>query len=305
MHEMNELDLNLLRTLDVLLHERSVTTAAKILGRSQPAVSHGLARLRETLGDPLLVRQGRALVPTPRALALQGPLRHLLRELQRTLEHGTTFDPAHSERTFRMACPDMLAPLLPDLLAGLVDAPSVQLELLPRSASGTEDADLTVDVLPEHAPGIVARRIGLVDQSVIARADHPALLQPWGLDAWLAWPHVLVRTREGLPSLVERALAAVGRERRVGLVLPELLLVPHVVARTDLFFTGPQQVFRVLAPGLGLAILPTPIPLPSVPVAVMWQERHAADPGHRWFRERVATVLERLLQRDPPGLRTT
>ena len=295
---LDALDLNLLRTLDVLLEERSVTAAAARLGRSQPAVSHALRRLRESLDDPLLVRQGRGLTPTPRAQALAGPVHRLLDDLRRTLSAAPAFDPATARRTFVLAAPPLLAPLLPDLLHALADAPGLQLELVSSRRRGAfERADIVLDVVPDDAPGVVARRLGSLRQAVLLRADHPATRTRWVMDEWLAWPHVLVRTDDAVPSLVDRALAPLGLGRRVGLVVNDLLLVPHVVARTDLLFTGPAQVLRPLCEPLGLTLLPPPTAIPEVAVGAMWQERLHADPGHRWFRQRVVDVLSRHLPR--------
>ncbi|MEZ4238699.1 MAG: LysR family transcriptional regulator [Myxococcota bacterium] len=288
------LDLNLLRTLDVLLEERSVTRAAAVLGRSQPAVSHALGRLREALGDPLLVRQGRSLAPTPRAEALAGPLRGVLQALRRSLVAGT-FDPATSRRTFTVASPALLAPVVPDLLAALGEAPGVRIELTDARGPGAlERAELQLDVLPEAAPGVVARPLGTVTTAVLLRRGHPALAD-WGLEAWLGWPHVLVRTREGDASPVDRAIAAEGRRREIGLAVADLLLVPHVVARTDLLFNGPEQLLRLLAAPLGLVLVPPPLPLPAARVAALWPERLSGIPATGGCRERCVAVLAALL----------
>jgi DNA-binding transcriptional LysR family regulator len=288
-----DLDLNLLRTLDVLLAERSVSRAAHRLHRSQPAVSHALRKLREHLGDPLLVRQGRGLVPTPRAQALAEPLHALLAELERVLERTAAFDPSTTERRFRIACPPLLAPFLPDLLRAIHDeAPRAGLEVLDRSgADALAAADLVLGPLPDEAPGVVARRLGTVEQAVLMRADHPAAQGPMDVDRWLAHPHARVRTRDDRPSFVDRALVELGRTRRIGVVLPDLLLVPHVVARSDLFFTGPRQVLRPLCGPLGLVLRDPPVAMPSVPVAALWQQRLSHDPGHRWLRQHVVDVL--------------
>lgn len=297
MTQFDSLDLNLLRTLDALLAEGSVTGAAHVLGRSQPAVSHALARLREALDDPLLVREGNAMVPTPRAAALQAPLASLLADLRRALAGTPEFDPETDGRTFTIASPDLLAPLVPDLLAALAPAPRVRVELVGGRGVGALDrADLLLDVLPEAAPGVISRRLGSVTQAVIARAGHPALAGGLDLDHYVAWPHVLVRTQQGVPSLVARALSAAGRERRVGLVVPSLLSVPHVVARTELLFTGPLELLAPLAGPLGLEHAPPPLPIPDVTVAAMWRSRLHADPGHRWCRERIAAGLQALLR---------
>lgn len=300
---LEHLDLNLLRTLDVLLAERSVSRAARRLDRSQPAVSHALARLRDAFDDPLLVRQGRGLVPTPRAEALAEPLARLLGDLGRLVERAPDFAPATSRRAFRLACPPLLAPLLPHVLDAMGrEAPQASLEVL--DGQGRDDAgraDVVLGPLPDEAPDLQARRLGVVTQAVIARADHPVGSRPWDLAAWLAWPHVLVRTGDRRPSLVDRRLEALGRTRRIGVVVPGLLLAPHVVARSDLFFTGPRQVLAPLVGPLGLVLREPPLELPGVPVAAMWQARLAHDPGHRWFRTKIVDALASHLQ--PPRRR--
>ncbi len=298
----NDLDLNLLRTLDAVLQHRSVSEAARQLGRSQPAVSHALARLREALDDPLLVRQGRSLVPTPRAEAIEPALHAILLDLSRALDRSTTFEPARAHRTFRLSCPDVLAPVVPELLAAISDAPHCTMELSnARGVSAAAASDVVLDILPDDAPGIVARRLGSVHQAVLARRDHPALgdSPAMALSDWLAWPHVFVRTGTTGTSIVDVMLDRMDVERTIGLVVPELLLAPHVVARTDLLFTGPREALQLLTGPLDLELRDPPVDLaiPPVPVAAMWQERVSADPGHQWFRRRVIEVIEALMVR--------
>lgn len=293
MKRTDGLDLNLLKLLDVLLDEGSVTEAARRLGRTQPAVSQALGRLREAVGDPLFVRQGRRLVPTARAEQLGHAARIALRTLDQALLSAPAFDPASSRRAFRVSAPDALGPLVPSLLAALSDAPGVSLELLPRSGvAGVDEADLVLDVLPDEASGVVARRLGKLHAVVACRRGHPSLDEPWDAAAWCRWPHVLVRTDTVTRSTVELALDREGLTRTVGLAVPSLLLVPHVVAATDMLFTGQREILALLADTLGLVLRDTPLPQPVVPVAAMWHARHQHEPGHRWFRERVANVIE-------------
>lgn len=296
----DDLDLNLLRTLDVLLATRSVTETSRRIGRSQPAVSHALSRLRDALDDPLLVRQGNTLVPTPRAEAIGPALHALLLDLGRTLERATTFDPARSQRTFRLACPNMLAPVVPELLAALRDAPGCRLELVAvRGVEGAAVADVSLDLLPEDAPGIVARRLGELRQGVLLRAGHPlAGRERLSLEDWLSVPHVFVRTGTADRSLVDLALAARGRERTVGLVATDVLLAAHVVARSDQLFTGPRAVLGLLAGRLDVVVVDPPMELdfPRATAAALWQERLASDPGHRWFRQRVVETMVGVLR---------
>ncbi|MCA9494774.1 MAG: hypothetical protein KC621_32820, partial [Myxococcales bacterium] len=244
------------------------------------------------LGDPLLVREGRGLVPTPRAEALAPALEGLLRELRRVLVDVSAFDPATSERTFVVAAPDVLAPLVPDLLEAVSDAPRVTVELRVGQLSGVPpEVDLAIGVMPSEAPGVIARRLGQVHQAVALRAGHPALELPWTPATYASFPHVTIRTNTPGPSLVEQALEGAGLHRRVGLVAPTFLLAPHVVARTDLLFTGPKELLELLAPTVGLVVRDPPVPMPAVPVAAQWTERVDADPGHRWLRRRVIDAV--------------
>lgn len=298
MDPLHDFDLNLLRTLDALLTERSVTRAAEALGRSQPAVSHALQRLRDALGDPLLVREGRTMVPTPRALAIAPVLKATLGDLTRLLERGTDFDPATAQTTFTLGCPDALGPLLPDILVAMSDAPGVRLELVSSAGALTEvAADLVLEVLPTEAPGIVARRLGAIHQVVAMRAGHPALDRPWTIQEYVSWPHVLVHNGRAAPSVVDEVLAAAGVERTIGLAVPTWLLAPHVVRATNLFLTSAAELLGPVAETMGLVLRDPPLEMPEIPVAAMWPERLAADPAHRWFRDRVAGVARAALNR--------
>ena len=272
--------------LDAVLQHRSVSQAARQLGRSQPAVSHALARLRDHLGDPLLVREGGGMVPTPRGAALEAPLARILADLRQVLADGGRFDPSSSQRRFLLSCPDMLAPLLPALLKALSAAPGVDLELRSRPEP---TADVVIGRL-DRAPGSWrARGVGRVEQTVVMRHDHPALNEVWTVESWLRWPHILVRTGDPEPSIVDHAVTAAGHTRRLGLVVPSFLSAVEVVSHTDFFFTGAAAAFDHLQ--VAVAHRPPPLPLPALPVAVTWPQRLDADPGHRWFRERVAAVV--------------
>lgn len=304
MHETNVsgglplsgMDLNLLRVLDALLQTHSVTEAGRTLGLTQPAVSHSLRKLREHLGDPILVREGRGMVPTPRAEAMAPVLRALLADLGRILSAGAQFDPKTAQRSFGLACPDTIAPALPSLLQALSDAPGVKLALhVGTHVSAVSAVDLTLGVMPEQAPGVMVRRLGDIRQAVALRKGHPALALPWTPETYVRWPHILVRTPGG-PSPVGAAVEALGLQREVGLVLPTFLLAAHLAAGSDMLFTSAEPLLRQVAEPLGLVILEPPLALPIVPAAAMWSERLNADAGHQWFRGRVIQVVQQLLE---------
>lgn len=295
MDPLDQLDLNLLRTLAVLLQERSVTRAARVLSRSQPAVSHALQRLRDAFDDPLLVRQGRGLVLTPRAEQLAAPLERVLVEIRRVVTDGGAFDPGTATRTFVLGCPD-LAPVIPLVLAEFRDAPQVRLELkMGIDAVGVDEVDVLLGPMPTAAPGVVARGLGTVRSVVALRRGHPALAHPWTPEAWVAWPHVQVSTGTDGRSVLGRLLVEHGLERTIGVRVGTFLLAAHVASQSDMMFTAAREMLQAVAEPLSLELLEPPLPMPEVQVAALWSERLHADPGHRWFRERVIRVMDSLM----------
>lgn len=296
-------DLALLAALDALLTERHVTRAAARLGITQSSMSHQLARLRARMGDPLLVRVGRSMALTPRAEAMAEPLRAALAALRGIVAAGAPFDPATSDRAFTLACPDLLAPALPDLLGALHgEAPGVVLHVVaPGPETRASLADGRVDVAlgptPAEAPGYVMRALGSLRWCVLARRGHPLARRRATAAAWGLYPHVVVRQNAREPNRVGAAIEAAGVKRTVGLTVPAFLAVPWVLARTDMVFTAPRELVAEVARALDLAVIDPPVALPRVAVAALWHERAQADAGHRWFRERVVATLAARLRR--------
>lgn len=290
-------DLTQLAALDALLTERHVTRAAQRLGITQSSMSHHLARLRVRFGDPLLVRVGREMAPTPRAQSMAEPLRAALAALGRVVSTAEPFEPAKTARAFTLACPDLLAPALPELLAILHrEAPSLVLhvvspspELAARLADGR--CDVALVPTPSEAPGIVMRRLGAIHWCVLVRRGHPLATGHMTAAAWAAHPHVQVRQNSPTPSLVGVMAERAGVRRTVALTVPSFLAVPWVIARTDMVFTAPRELVDEVAAVLGLAVLRPPVEIAPVATAALWHERMHADAGHRWFREHVATVM--------------
>lgn len=302
---MSSFDLNLLVVLDALLSTSSVTRAATTLHLTQPTVSHALTRLRDALGDPILVRVGRGMAATPRAEALGPRVRALLAEVGHVLARDEPFDPSTSRSTFRVACPDLLAAFLPDLLERIArEAPRVRVEaqrvpddLAAALAGGA--TDLGVGPARQAGPGLVQRVLGVVTWCVLARTGHPGLRRGrLTEDTWLGKPHVIVHSSEGTPAgrdrpgTVSRAIAARNKSRHVGFVAPSSLAAMHAVASTDWFFAAPREIAEPLARGLGLVAVEPPIPIPPIRVATVWHERMAADGAHRFFRDVVGGVIE-------------
>jgi DNA-binding transcriptional LysR family regulator len=294
-HDLAGVDLNLLVVLDELLRARSTTLAARRLGRTQSAVSHALARLRDALGDPLFVRAGAALRPTPFAEGLAAPLADVLHGAAALLTRSrVAFDPAALERTFALSCTDLAEiTILPRLVPALRrDAPGVDVvtrflgDDVERAVQGRE-VDLGIGTRLRPLAGVVVEPLVEEPMTILLRRGHPALEGRLTPKRYAALDHALVTPR-GLPgSSVDSALEPLGLARRVVLRLPHFAAAALVVAKTDLVVTVPESLARELGKRLGLVARPVPVPLPKVAFLVAYSATFRDDPGHRFVRERV------------------
>jgi DNA-binding transcriptional LysR family regulator len=293
---VHDIDLNLLRVFDAVLHEKGVTPAAARLGLTQPAVSNALARLRKLFGDALFVRTPRGVDATPFARELAEPVRQALALLESALAHGPGFDPATSARAFRFYMSDLgQIEFLPPLVERVQrDAPGVRLEAVALEVDDIADAlaagalDLAIGFLPGLAAPVRRQALFRDPYLCLMRADHPitALTKKKFLEA----SHALVTYRGG-HRVIEEALDRAGLARRIALRVPHFTVVPMVLERTDLVLTLPARVARVFERRGKLKALPPPVPIPQAEVAVHWHERFEPDPGNRWLRERVVELF--------------
>lgn len=298
-------DLNLLPALQVLLEERNVSRAARRLGLSQSATSRALGRLREQLGDELLVRVGARMLPTPRALGLLEELTEILERAARVVDPPPPFDPLTSERTFRVGTVDYgQAVVLPQLQARLdACAPRVRIVSVALGPDVGEDlasGRLDLALVPRRlsSAGTVWRPLLRDHFVVLVRRDHPRVGATLDLDGYCAERHVLVSPEPRVgDSQVDQALRALGRTRSVGLSLTSFLAAPILVASSDLLTTSLSRLAEPLARGLGLRVLPVPLSLDEVTVSLAWHERFRQDEGHRWLRDQIADAMHG----PPPG----
>jgi DNA-binding transcriptional LysR family regulator len=296
---LSGVDLNLLVVLDALLTEGHVTRAARRVGLSQSAASHALGRLRSLLGDPLFVRSGRRLAPTPRAEALREPVRVALTAAAAALLGAPRFDPARAERTFRVVSGDLaLLAVLPALVARVArEAPRVDLTFLAPGADpygGLEraDADLVIGPLLRGERGAGVRHQELFAEAFVCmmRRGHPlGTKRKLTLDAYCAASHALIAPGGTPGGIVDDALARLGRSRRVAVRVPHFLVAPFVVGGGDLLLTLPERVATTLARNLDVVLLPPPLRVPGFTMAMFWHERTTDDPAHGWLR----SVVER------------
>lgn len=294
-----DLDLNLLTALDALLSEASVARAAERLQVSESAMSRTLARLREATGDPLLVRAGRALVPTPHALALREPVRELAQQARALLQRaGTQWAQGPQQRTFTIRANDgFIEAFGPALVARAArDAPAARLRFAPKPDKDVRPLregliDLDVGVLGASGPEVRVQAL-YRDRFVAAvRAGHPLLAEPSiSVERYAACSHVVTSRRGRVSGPVDEALAALGLARHVAVVVPSFRAALAMAARTDLVALVPATFVSV---GGGEAALQTfALPVATVPITIsqMWHPRFDRDPAHRWLREQVRSV---------------
>jgi DNA-binding transcriptional LysR family regulator len=296
-------DLSLFVILDALLEERNVTRAARRLGVTQSAVSHALKRLREQMGDPLLVRTRAGMTPTKRAEQLRAPIRRALELLDDAVQLGTAFDPATATREFTLATSDQLGvALLPGLWARLATvAPRVDLRLAPivrdverTLESGAADLVLSGAFDPPAGAGLFRQRLFEERLVCIVRKDHPEVRGTLGLEQFCSLSHALVAPRGGR-GVVDQALERLGRSRRVAVRLPHFLVAPFLVAKSDLVLTVGESVARAFASSrLPLRIVAPPLELPMATYWQIWHQRCHGDGGHTWLRNVIAKVSAEL-----------
>jgi DNA-binding transcriptional LysR family regulator len=287
---LNLLDLNLLVALDALLLEGNVSRAAMRIGLSQPATSHALQRLRDLIGDPLLVRTGARMELTPRAQALRGPLAQALDQV-RGLFIPDDFDAARSERQFRLMMPDLAVELLmPPLMEKITKAaPNVRIDVVPWRGPAIFTAEFarTIDLvisIGDAFKGFHRQRLYTDSDALAARRGHPAGSRLKKRDAFLNARHVAVVIRGQSEDLIDIWLRSKGIERRIALVVPGYIEALHVTARTDLVAFVPRRLIGALSKQLSLTTITPPLD-PGIDEQYMFYPTRAQmDPGSIWLR---------------------
>lgn len=293
---MSTPDLNQLVMLDVLLAEANVTRAAQRLHLSPSAMSRALARLRDTMGDPLLVRAGRGLVPTPRALKLRAQVSQLVQDAQAVLRPAEQLDLSRLVRTFTLRVSDGFTENFgPDLIS-LVhqQAPGVRLRFvhkLDKDSSGLRDGtvDLETGVVAADTGPEVRTRLLFRDHFVgVVRQGHVLCQGEITPTRYAAGRHVLVSRRGLDKGLMDEALQASGLEREIGAYVSGFSAALAIARATDLIATVPERhTGKLRADMFSFAL---PLPAPEISVAMLWHPRMEGDAAHRWLRACVLAV---------------
>jgi DNA-binding transcriptional LysR family regulator len=288
---LNSLDLNLLVALDALLKEASVSRAAMRIGLSQPATSHALQRLRDMIGDPLLVRTGARMELTPRAQALRAPLAQTLDQV-RGLFTPDEFDASQSERHFRLMMPDLAVELLmPPLMEKVTRlAPGVTIDVVPWRGPAIFTAEFarTIDLvisIGDAFKGFHRQRLYTDSDALAVRRNHPVGVKLRKREAFLGARHVAVVIRGQNEDLIDRWLHTKGIERRIALVVPGYIEALHVAARTDLVAFVPRRLITALSKQLSLKTVTPPLDPGIDEQHLFYPTRAQFDPGSIWLRK--------------------
>lgn len=307
------LDLNLLRVFAALDETRNVTRAALQLGLSQPAVSAALSRLRDHLDDPLFVRVGNGMAPTPRAEAAAPAVAHALARLEAALAEAEPFQPETAEATFTLRGADFFATrLIPAFSAALGrEAPGITIRFLDSGRGDltelleTGEIDLALEQ-PTGVPAWISRALLFPSPFKIIASPNNALIVEAGiksgdvlpLDLFCALPHALRSIDGTTTGMTDAALARTGRSRRVVLVVPHFDAVLQAVARSNMIAAAPVQLIEDTAWPIELAVFEPPIDIPTPNMQLYWHSRLDRAPAHIWLRKRLLEEVARLWGRD-------
>lgn len=295
---MQSIDLNLLVAFHAMVERRNVTRAGEAIGLSQPAMSAAVARLRALFDDPLFVRTGAEMQPTPRALELAAPVRQVIEMVRKDILQRPGFEPATTERCFTLVTPDIgEVHFLPGLLSRFAEvAPSAQIRTLarPRQAAAealeSGEAELAVGYFPDlHKAGFFQQKLFDNPHVCIVRQGHPTVGARLTLKAYLAASHAVVRP-DGREHVFEPYIQQQGLKRRVVLELSHFMSLLPIIASSDLIATVPRDLADVCQRYGGVRILDAPVKAPVIAVRQFWHRRFHKDAANLWLRTMVHSL---------------
>ncbi len=303
---LKKIDLQLLEHLEALISEKHVTRAGERMGLGQPAMSSILGKLRDILGDPILVRTAQGMVPTQRALDIASQISEGLHLIRGALAEPETFDPSLSLKKFRIVAPDSLAfILLPRLLAHCErHAPGMSVifspadVLLARELLEADQCDLVISYLPTPPEGLHISEVLRQKLCCIARIGHPDINGSISLEQFVTWPHLVFGAGpmpfSTIENVVERAMRAQKLTRKVGARVSNILMMPTVIASTHMIATVSERTALAFAPIAKVQMLAPPLHLPDPDVSMLWHARTHTDAAHQWLRKAIRQIASEL-----------
>lgn len=291
---LNRIDLNLFAVFDAIYTAGSLTKAADILCITQPAVSNSLARLRNMFGDPLFVRSGHTMTPTPVAQNIIGPARQALDLMRNCVLQSHDFNPKTSPKSFHFACRDLVeASILPRLIARIAPvAPLVSINNydIQRSKVSSALASGQLDFFVDHhvltAIDIEKRKIAQDKLVAVARKGHATFNEPLSIESLIACGHIKVVQQQDDTSQIDIELSKLGISRKIAMQSHHFLTVPSILVKTDLIAFLPFH----LAKHYDLAIRELPLDISPLTYYLHWHASANEDPAHTWLREQIFDI---------------
>jgi len=301
----NGLDLNLLVALDALMTERNLSAAARSINLSQPAMSAAVARLRAFFRDDLFVMRGRELVPTALAESLAAPTRDALLNIQMSITTRDVFDPAKSDRRFRIVVSDFMTVVFFRKIVERVArvAPGVSFELLPFDDQPDEPVrrgEIDFLIFPEifMPPGLPKARLFDETMVCVGCRSNRQLSSKLTFEKYMSMGHVMPqfgKTRK--PSIEEWLLLEHGIKRRIEVAVQSFSMIPQLLLGTERIATMHRRLARYFAGMMPLRIVELPVPLPPFTEAIQWPALHNSDPASLWLRGIVLEEAARMRRR--------
>ena len=291
--DIRSVDLNLLVVFDAMHQHRHVTKAGEALRLSQPAMSAALSRLRTLFNDPLFVRTGAEMVPTPKAQALSASIRQVVTTIETDILQPTTFEPLNSRRTFTLVTPDIAeVNFLPKLLAELAkSAPHINLKTLamPRQAASQALSSGAAEMAIGYFPDL--QKAGFFQQKLITSAHvclikkkHPTIGEKITLHQFIQASHAVVKP-DGREHVFEKFLQEKNIQRRVVVELSHFMSLLPIVETSHLVATVPKDLAEFFVNHGEVRFVDTPMKSPTIDVHLFWHQRFQKDPAHIWLRQ--------------------
>lgn len=294
----DDFDLNLLVVFEAVYSAKSISKAAEILNISQPAVSNSLNRLRAKMDDKLFTRAGSGMQPTAKSEEMIESVRAALVLVKSSLAtKKDAFDPNTADRTFRMIVAVPIEGMILPALCNQIAGNDIKLELMPASNWKIEEGltsskfDLSLFLMPSPADGIVYEHLVTSELMVVARKGHPRIQGSINKEQYIAEEKVTMRLGEGKLPNSGRITAWKQVEKQSKVQVSSLGVLMRLVATTDLICLVPKIYAESQAKTMGLQVMPSPIVPMSLQFFMAWHQRNNADPGHKWLREQVKTIV--------------
>ena len=300
--KLSDIDLNLFVVFDAIYTEGNLTRAGEIIGITQPAVSNSLSRLRNVFDDPLFVRTAEGMVPTPVAQNIVGPIRQALGLIRSSVQESEIFNPAASDKRFRISMTDLSQSIVLPFLFGRIkrEAPHVSIDcyhvrrrdLNIELASGNLDLAIDIPLTPD--PQIKQAALFSYPHVCVIRKNHSAIKKELTTEQYLGLGHIHISSRRGGLGHVDLALGKMGKRRHISLRTQHYLATPEMVSKTDLALTVPRVFADFLVTQYPVQYLELPFNVPNLETHLYWHESTEQDQANRWLREFILALPAKL-----------